>query len=117
MPLAITVNKTNWVQSNRRVLIYYQTAGSMLPLVTLPLATRKQRAITHINIAAFHLQEQAGDIHLNDDPPDDSKYDQLWENMQSFQKFGVKFLAMLGGAAQGSFARLDSDDTFESYYG
>jgi len=101
----------------QRVVIYHQTDSSLLPLVTLPLATKKPRSVTHINIAAFHIDDTVGEIHLNNTPPDDSSYDQLWKDVHGMQKFGVKILGMLGGAAQGSYKHLDDDDTFESYYG
>lgn len=41
----------------------------------------------------------------------------MWAEVSVLQVAGVKVLGMLGGAAKGSFTRLDQDDaTFEQYY-
>ena len=105
------------LQEKQRVVIYHQTDSSLLPLVTLPRAARKPKSVTHINIAAFHILDTPGDIHLNNVPPDDSYYEQLWKTVSGLQQFGVKVLGMLGGAAQGSYKHLDDDEKFEDYYG
>ncbi|KAF1350045.1 family 18 chitinase glycoside hydrolase [Delphinella strobiligena] len=101
-----------------KVVVYHQTHHrqgqyvSILPLIT------KQTGVTHVIIAAIHLNEGPGNITLNDDPPDASKFDVLWSEVAWLQASGVKVLGMLGGAAKGSFTRLDGQDTqrFESYY-
>lgn len=73
--------------------------------------------ITHLIIAAIHINPVPGHVTLNDDPPDAPRNAPLWEEVQVFQDVGVKVLAMLGGAAQGSFERLDrSDGEFERFY-
>lgn len=49
--------------------------------------------------------------------PKDPRYVTLWAELRILQAAGVKVLGMLGGAAKGSFTRLDLDDnTFEEYY-
>lgn len=54
---------------------------------------------------------------LNDHVPSHPRYQTLWAELRVLQASGVKVLGMLGGAAKGSFTRLDLDDaTFESYY-
>ncbi len=41
----------------------------------------------------------------------------MWAELRILQASGVKVLGMLGGAARGSFTRLDGDETqFERYY-
>jgi hypothetical protein len=57
-------------------------------------------------------------IHLqNDHVPGDPRYLTLWAELRILQASGIKVLGMLGGAAKGSFTRLDLDDaTFEAYY-
>lgn len=69
-------------------------------------------------VAAIHVNEGPGNITLNDDPPESEKYTTLYGEMAWLQASGVKILAMLGGAAKGSYERLDGDDTtrFEAYY-
>lgn len=53
----------------------------------------------------------------NDHVPSDPRYQTLWAELRVLQASGVKVLGMLGGAAKGSFTRLDQDDaTFEAYY-
>lgn len=103
----------------RRVICYHQTIipggnsyVSMLPLV------ENNTGATHVILAAIHINEEPGNITLNDDPPDSSKYDPLWAEVPLVKRGGLKVMGMLGGAAQGSFQRLDGDsDQFERYYG
>lgn len=53
----------------------------------------------------------------NDHVPHDLRYVTLWAELRVLQASGIKVLGMLGGAAKGSFTRLDLDETtFESYY-
>lgn len=103
--------------SHRKIVCYYQTHFldgefvSILPLV------RERTGATHVVLAAIHLNKKAGDVTLNDDPYKSSKYDVLWDEIRQIQQDGVKVLGMLGGAAQGSFSRLDGNiDQFRSYY-
>ncbi|KAE8416374.1 alkaline phosphatase [Aspergillus pseudocaelatus] len=101
-----------------RVICYHQTLRpdrgqyvSALPLV------QNNTGITHIIIAAFHLNAEPGHITLNDDPPHHSMYDELWAEVPLLKQSGVRVMGMLGGAAQGSFRCLDGDqDKFERYY-
>ena len=104
-----------------RVVLYHQTHYkhstefvSLLPLITEPSDTIP---ITHLIIAAFHLNESPEQITLNNDAPSDPKHDRLWQEVVTLQDVGVKVLGMLGGAAKGTYQRLDrSDDEFEAYY-
>lgn len=104
-----------------RVVCYHQTHYncnkefvSLLPLIT---EAADIVPITHLIVAAIHLNDPPGHITLNDDPPDHPKNDPLWEEVSILQDTGVKALGMLGGAAQGSFARLDTTEAeFEAYY-
>ncbi|KAL8720802.1 MAG: hypothetical protein Q9225_002397 [Loekoesia sp. 1 TL-2023] len=113
---------TPQAQHKPRIILYHQThynrAGeyiSLLPLLTEPTDTI---STTHLIIAAIHLNSPPGNITLNDDPPSATKHDPLWEEMHILQDCGIKVLGMLGGAAKGSFTRLDSSDDgeFERYY-
>jgi len=99
-----------------RIATYYQTHNlkdgtyvSLLPLL--------QSAITHVNIAAIHINETPGDVTLNDNSPHSQIYEAFWEEVAALQSSGIKVLGMLGGAAKGSFQRLDGDaEQFENYY-
>jgi len=98
------------INEGPRVVVYHQTIHrdgkyvSLLPLIT------NQTGVTHVIVAAIHLNEGPGNITLNDDPPHASKYETLWGEVAWLQASGVKVLGMLGGAAKGSFERLDGPD-------
>ena len=103
-----------------RVVCYHQTHYHKDEFVsTLPLITECEDVIgaTHLIIAAIHINDPPGNITVNNDPPGAAKYDPLWEEVKVFQDVGIKVLGMLGGAARGTFTRLDqSDAIFEAYY-
>jgi hypothetical protein len=94
-----------------RLIVYHQTFHdsqgnyhSLLPLLT------NNTGVTHVIVAAIHLNDGPGNITLNDHRPDDKRYDQLWGEVAWLQGSGVKVLGMLGGAAKGSFEKLSGDD-------
>ncbi|KAI2793862.1 hypothetical protein POX_a00449 [Penicillium oxalicum] len=103
----------------RRVICYHQTLipgdgpyVSMLPLL------EHHTGVTHIILAAIHLNEGPGNITLNDDSFESPKFHPLWAEVPRIKEGGVKVMGMLGGAAQGSFRRLDGSlEQFEQYYG
>lgn len=108
-----------------RVVCYFQTYYqddqyvSLLPLVTHPCG------VSHVILAALHVNNDPSNLTLNDDLPDHPKYTELWDEVLVLQDSGIKVMVMLGGAAKGTFARLDYHpgqneilaSTFESYYG
>ncbi|MGF1431635.1 glycosyl hydrolase family 18 protein [Kitasatospora sp. LaBMicrA B282] len=95
----------------RHVVAYYQTQYDNGSYVSpLPL----QNTATDIELAAFHLNAGGG-ITLNDDPPSAAKYAPMWQDLATLQQSGTRVEAMLGGAAQGSYADLHND--FATYYG
>ena len=104
-----------------RVVCYHQTHYrrnreyvSILPFITEAIDLV---SITHLIVAAFHINEGPGNITLNDDPPHAPQNDVLWEEVRILQEVGIKVMGMLGGAAKGSFERLDSSaSAFESFY-
>lgn len=103
-----------------RVIVYHQThheSDGGPPISLLPLITNST-GVTHVIIAAIHLNDPSGNITLNDTPPDHEKFNALWSEAAWLQASGIKVLGMLGGFAKGSFERLDGDDLarFESYY-
>jgi hypothetical protein len=97
--------------SGPRLIVYHQTihdpqgnCNSLLPLLT------NNTGVTHVIVAAIHLNDGPGNITLNDHRPDDKRFDQLWGEVSWLQGSGVKVLGMLGGAAKGTFERLGGDD-------
>jgi hypothetical protein len=97
--------------ASHNVVAYYQTQYTNNVYVS-PLPLRG--IATDIEVAAFHLNGD-GTIHLNDDPPSAAKFTTMWSDLASLQQSGVRVEAMLGGAAQGSYANLHND--FNTYYG
>jgi hypothetical protein len=93
-----------------RLVMYQQThhdaAGK--PISLLPLLTHKT-GVTHVYIAAIHLNGGAN-VTLNDHAPGDGRHDVMWDEVRQLQDAGVKVMAMLGGAAKGSFERLSGSD-------
>ncbi|TKA77070.1 hypothetical protein B0A49_03431 [Cryomyces minteri] len=107
-------------RSERLVVVYHQTHHDPTtgnPVSVLPLISN-QTGVTHVIVAAIHLNEGPGNITLNDDPPDADKFKTLWGEIAWLQGVGIKVLGMLGGAAKGTFARLDTEnaDLFNAYY-
>jgi chitinase len=103
-----------------KVVVYHQThhgPDNGPPVSLLPLITNNT-GVTHVVIAAIHLNDPPGNITINDDHPEHEKYATLYSEMAWLQATGVKILGMLGGAAKGSYERLDGADLerFEAYY-
>jgi hypothetical protein len=92
-----------------RSVMYIQTfrttSGGKLSI--LPLV-QQQTGITHIYLSALHVNSQPGDINLNDNNPNETMWDTLWQEAAQLQQSGVKVMMMLGGAAPGSYPRLCS---------
>jgi Glycosyl hydrolases family 18 len=83
----------------------------MLPLLT------EETGTTHVILAAIHLNSPPGYITLNDDPYNAPKFTELWDEARILQAHGIKIMGMLGGAARGSFLKLDgSAAAFEAFY-
>ena len=101
----------------RRIVCYHQTHYDDGKYVSiLPLFTHKT-GVTHVIVAAIHLNQPAGNITLNDDPYKAVKYDPLWAEIRQLQNSGIKVLGMLGGAHQGSFSALDGEmSSFNAQY-
>ena len=70
---------------------------SLLPLI------QQDTGVTHVILAALHINGPNADITLNDDSPNSTIYDQTWSEAATLQDNGVKVMVMMGGAAQGSF--------------
>lgn len=101
-----------------RLILYAQTHHdpSGAPISLLPLITQNT-GVTHVIIAAIHLNEGPGNITLNDDPFDAEKFRTLWAEVAWLRGAGVKVMGMLGGAARGSFERLSGGEAEVSCVG
>jgi hypothetical protein len=93
-----------------RNIIYVQTFknsdGSQVSL--LPLLNQNTQ-VTHVILAALHVNGNPGDINLNDNNPNSNYYDFLWPEVKQLQSAGIKVMMMMGGAAAGSYQRLASN--------
>ncbi|KKK23679.1 hypothetical protein ARAM_006272 [Aspergillus rambellii] len=102
-----------------RIVLYHQTlCPSQGPYVSLLPLLHNNTGITHVILAAFHLNApNPNHITLNDDPPEHPMYDSLWAEVPVLQRNGIRVMGMLGGAAPGTFSCLDGDQPqFEAYY-
>jgi hypothetical protein len=108
--------------------IYHGTSSNPANYVSLaPLASSanlnpstQKPYVTDVIVGALHLgpQSDGTSLHLNDNPLDDAIFDPLWRETAALQDQGVNILAMLGGAARGSYANLfDANGDLTSYYG
>lgn len=97
--------------SGPRIILYQQTHHQHeKPVSLIPLLTAEQPpSITHLILAAIHINISPPALALNDHQPDHPRFTQLWDEVLALQDSGIKVMCMLGGAAQGSFARLDYD--------
>ena len=93
-----------------RIIYYYQTLNGLQDILNI-----EKTYVTHIHLASFHFgydDEGTPYIHLNNYPPWDSRYDNVWKELQECKSRGIKIICMLGGAG-GAFKTLFQDyDTF-----
>ena len=94
-----------------RLVMYVQTFTtpdaqrlSLLPLLDF------DTKVTHIILASVHLHQIPGVIRLNNDPFEAPAWDKTWEDVKILQERGVKVMILLGGAAAGTYMRLDGTD-------
>ncbi|KAJ7460649.1 glycoside hydrolase family 18 protein [Mycena latifolia] len=114
------MNSSLIASESHRVAVYYQTQydNSLAPnspfghyVSPLPLIT----LITHLLLAAFHINFDDISVHLNDFPPENPFFDQMWADIAIVQSTGIKVIGMLGGAAPGTYTCL-TPDLFDTYY-
>jgi hypothetical protein len=111
-PRSVVTRDTSITGPTPRVIVYVQTFhvngndGENLSL--LPLLT-DNTGITHVIFAMTHLNSEPGDIHLNDNPYNASIFDQAWSDAKQLQAGGIKVMATMGGAGDGSYDNLASN--------
>ncbi|KAK3403086.1 glycoside hydrolase superfamily [Sordaria brevicollis] len=110
-----------------RLITYYQThhTPSGEPISVLPFLQKPGIHLTHLILAAIHINDDPNNLTLNDHLPSHERFTSLWAELRILQASGIKVLGMLGGAAKGSFTRLDVPNPesdvegmarFETYY-
>lgn len=90
---------------SNRITFYYQT------IEPLDAILGGNSPVTHIHVASVHFGvEDDGEpyIHLNNHYPDDSKFTQMWSDLEKAQALGIKVILMIGGAG-GGFSSLFSN--------
>lgn len=96
---------------SNRVIYYYQTFTGLNPII------HKNPETTHIHLSSFHFGSNPDGspyIHLNDNDPDDAKFNMVWSDLKNASLENIKIILMLGGAG-GAYTDLFSN--FEVYYG
>ncbi|KAF7317903.1 S5A-REDUCTASE domain-containing protein [Mycena kentingensis (nom. inval.)] len=115
------MNATFVSETAHRVAVYYQTQyNNALPpnspfghyVTTLPLIG----IITHLYLAAFHINFDDVSVHLNDFVPEAPFFDQMWADIRILQSQGIKIVGMLGGAASGTYVPCLTAENFHKYY-
>ena len=93
-----------------RIIYYYQTFCGLDKILV------KNTPVTHIHLSSVHfgldknLQQY---IHLNDNSPYDSKFNNVWGDIEKADNLGLKIILMIGGAGEG-YSSLFSN--FDIYY-
>ena len=93
-----------------RIIYYYQTFTGLQPILSSTAPP------THIYISSIHFgKNDTGNsyIHLNDYSPDNSKFDNVWNECQIASEREITIMFMLGGAG-GAYGELFSN--FETCY-
>lgn len=90
-----------------RLVLYHQTIHHNGKFVSIKPLT--QTGVTHVYIAAIHLNDPPENITLNDHHPDDARYNELWQEVEYVQGLEkpITVMGMLGGAAKGSYEKLE----------
>lgn len=96
--------------STKKVILYYQTFTSLKPIL-FPGCP-----ITHIHLSSIHFgtdKKNKSYIHLNNFPPNDSRFNSVWSELKVANDMGIKIVLMVGGAGT-AYQQLFSN--FEVYY-
>jgi chitinase len=103
-------------KSTRRIIFYHQTHYRDDRYISIQPTILPGAGVTHVIVAAIHLNSPER-ITLNDDLYDSDKFIPLWDEVRQLQAAGIKVLGMLGGAAQGSYMKLDGSlEGFHRWY-
>ena len=104
---------------NRRIILYYQTLIDLKPLISLiekHMENDTSPLLTHITLASIHFgynDDKTPYIHLNNNPPDDNKFRDVFVNLKKLSELNVSVSILIGGAG-GAFQELFSN--YNSFY-
>ncbi len=96
--------------TRNRIIYYYQTFVGLKPILV------ENTPVTHIHLSAVHFGKNKDGtpyIHINDNTPEDPKFDTLWEDIKKASQIGIKIILMVGGAGS---AFTDLFNNFDTYY-
>ena len=110
-PPASTSHVHDYKNEQAKLVMYVQTfkTPEKEPLSLLPLL-EEHTQVTHVILASLHLHEVPGEIRLNDDRLESPIWDNLWHEVWMLRQNGIKVMALLGGAAGGTYKRLNGSD-------
>ena len=92
---------------SKRIIYYYQTFSTLRPILDHPTCC----GVTHIHLSAFHFgtnKDGSPYIHMNNYPPQDKQFVDVWKEIEEAHNKGIKIVLMLGGAG-GAFEVLFSN--------
>lgn len=96
---------------NNRIIYYYQTFCGLSDILN-----SSPSSVSHIYLASIHFgtnNDGSPYIHLNDHPPGDPTFDNVWKELELAHEMGIKIMVMMGGAG-GAYQDLFSN--FDVYY-
>jgi len=94
----------------KRVIYYYQTFTGLQPILY------SGTPVTDIHLSSVHFginPDKSKYIHLNNYPPDNLRFNQVWKDLDEAVKLGINIKIMIGGSG-GAFTNLFSD--YETFY-
>ena len=93
-----------------KIIFYYQTFSTLQPILY------SNTPVTHIHLSSIHFGTDDNlqpYIHLNNDSPYSEKNKEMWEEIETAAKMGIKIVLMVGGAGT---AYQDLFSNFMIYY-
>ena len=94
-----------------KIIYYYQSFVGLKSILN-----QKNVIVTDIFISSIHFGiniDGSPYIHLNNYPPDDNIFDNVWKEAEKAHKLGIRIHLMVGGAG-GAYGALYTN--FEVYY-
>ena len=94
----------------KRIIYYYQTFNGLDKMLY------SGTPVTHIHLSSIHFGNNPDGspyIHLNDNPPNDECFDDVWKQIKIASELGITIILMVGGAG-GAFTNLFLD--YDTYF-
>ena len=93
-----------------KIIYYYQTFIGLQSILNNPIKT------THIIVSSIHFGKDKNDklyIHLNDYPPQNKKFNQLWIDLKKVYDKGITIMLMIGGAGGAYSTWFENEETYK----